>query len=489
MSFVLALDQGTSSSRGIVYDNEGHIRGIGQCQLNSIYPHDGWVEQDPEDIWQTTIKAAREAIVDANIKPRQLSALGITNQRETTLVWDSETGEALANAIVWQDRRTTDICEEIVSDGFENQIACTTGLVVDPYFSATKLAWLLRQSCVRRSVAKGTLRFGTVDSFLIWRLTRGKSHATDATNASRTQLFDIASNIWSEELLEYFKVPTSVLPEVKDTIGEFGIADVKWFGSRIPILGVCGDQQSALIGQACFDTGMSKSTYGTGCFLITNTGAERVNSKAGLLTTIGYRIDGKTTYALEGSIFSAGTSIKWLRDKLHLIEDAAESEAAARRINGDTAGVAVVPAFTGLGAPHWKPDARGLISGLSLDSGIDEIVTATLKSVAHQTVDLFDVMRDEGFAPGTVRVDGGMAQNSWFCQFLADVSDLRVDRPRSTETTAFGAAMLALIGCGEVSSLEYVKSIWQCEHSFHPSMPAAAREGSLTEWQNALARV
>lgn len=489
MTFVLALDQGTSSSRGIIYDSEGRIRGMGQYPLVSSFPHDGWVEQDPEDIWQTTIQAARDAIVAANIKPRELNAIGITNQRETTLIWDAATGESLASAIVWQDRRTTDICDEVVDDGFDDRIKSKTGLVVDPYFSSTKLAWLLRQPSIRGIANSGNLRFGTVDSFLIWRLTRGKSHFTDATNASRTQLFDIDSNNWSEELLEYFNIPQTVLPEVNDNVAEFGIADIKWLGARIPILGVCGDQQSALIGQACFDTGMTKSTYGTGCFLITNTGAERINSNSGLLTTVGYRTEGRTTYALEGSIFNAGTSIKWLRDKLNLIEDASETEAAARRINGNTQGVVVVPAFTGLGAPHWKPDARGLICGLTLDTGIDEIVTATLKSIAHQTVDLINSMASDGVPLKAIRVDGGMVQNDWFCQYLANVSALRVDRPESTETTAFGAAMLALVGCGELSGLESVDSLWQHDHAFLSSMPVEERRSAEYEWQNALARV
>ena len=489
MTYVLALDQGTSSSRAVVYDGDAQPLGIGQYELESTFPHDGWVEQNPEHIWQTTITAARDAIRSAGIKPREIAALGITNQRETTLVWDAETGSPLHDAIVWQDRRTVDICDKLVSDGLESRINELTGLVVDPYFSSTKLSWLLQQPDIRARANAGELRFGTVDSFLIWRLTRGQSHVTDATNASRTQLFDINRNEWADELLQPLGIPESVLPEVKDCASEFGIADAKWLGQRIPILGVAGDQQSALIGQACFKVGMTKSTYGTGCFLITNTGDVRVDSNSGLLTTIGYRMGGETTYALEGSIFNAGTSIKWLRDKLHLIKDAEESEAAARRVNGDTGGVVVVPAFTGLGAPHWKPHARGLITGLTLDTGADEIVTATLKSIAHQTADLLDAMEQDDVEIDTIRIDGGMANNDWFCKYLADASNYQVDRPVNIETTVTGAALLALIALGELSGLEAAEQLWQADDVFEPTLSAELRAQSNALWRQAIDRV
>ena len=399
MSLILAIDQGTSSSRGIVFDigtdafdraagGRVSIRGEAQRTFDSIFPHDGWVEQDPEVIWQTTLDACRAAIANAGIEGRDISAIGITNQRETTLVWDKQTGQCVYNAIVWQDRRTAERCEQMQRDGMQRTVSAKTGLVLDPYFSGTKLAWLLdERPGLRQRVAGGELCFGTVDTFLLWRLTKGQSHLTDATNASRTLLFDIGKQRWDPELLEYLNIEATLLPEVCDSAHDFGIADAEWFGAAIPITGIAGDQQAALIGQGALDGGMCKSTCGTGCFVMTNTGATQLDSDHGLLATVGCRLDGKVTYALEGSIFTAGTAVKWLRDKLQFIGDAAETEALARSTGGDSGGVYLVPAFTGLGAPHWNPHVRGTITGLTLDSTRAQIVTATLQSVVFQTAE------------------------------------------------------------------------------------------------------
>ncbi|MXY56930.1 MAG: glycerol kinase GlpK [Gammaproteobacteria bacterium] len=491
VSYLLAIDQGTSSSRAIVFDAEGRVAASAQRPFDQVFPQDGWVEQDPEALWQSTLAAAREAIAASGVAASSVAAIGIANQRETTLVWDAATGEVAGNAIVWQDRRTAERCERARGEGMEPELVDITGLLIDPYFSSTKLEWLLAQDDLARRARAGEIRFGTVDSFLIWRLTKGARHVTDATNASRTQLFDIGRQVWSERLLDYFDVPVSVLPEVQDCVGELGIADAQWFGAAIPICGVAGDQQAALIGQACFAPGLTKSTYGTGCFLIANTGRERVRSRARLLTTVGYRIAGDPCYAVEGSIFNAGVAIKWLRDKAGLIETAAETEAVARRIGGDTGGVYVVPAFTGLGAPHWRPDARGLVTGLTLDTGADEIVTATLKSVAFQTADLLAAADADGVPVKALRVDGGMVANDWFCQFLADVTDLEVARPDNAETTVVGAGLLAAVGAGMYADLESAAASWQLDRpdrTFTPHATRAARSAWLGGWHAAVQR-
>jgi glycerol kinase len=493
MSRIMAIDQGTSSSRAIVFDLEGRVVGVGQQDFDSSYPADGWVEQDPEVLWRTTLEAGRAALraakANAGVDAAAVTAIGITNQRETTLLWDRRTGEAVHPAIVWQDRRTADRCDAIRRDGLEDLVARETGLVVDPYFSATKLAWLLDQvPSARERAEAGELCFGTVDSYLIWRLTGGAVHATDATNASRTMLFDIARQRWSPELLDYLEIPRALLPEVRDCAGDFGVAEAAWFGAEIPVLGVAGDQQAALIGQGCVSAGMTKSTYGTGCFAMTHTGERLLRSRNRLLGTVAYRLDGATSYALEGSIFSAGVAIKWLRDRLGLIDDAAETEAAARRTGGDTGGVYVVPAFTGLGAPHWNPDARGTIVGLTLDSDRDDLVTATLCSVAYQTEELLAAMAADGAAVERVRVDGGMVVNDWLCQFLADIVARPVDRPEVTETTALGAAMLAALGAGLVSSLEEAAGLWRLQRTFAPAMSEVQRQRLLTGWRRAVAR-
>ena len=488
MNYILAIDQGTSSSRAIVFDDVGNPVGEGSCPFDQIFPRDGWVEQDSEVIWNTTLKAARNAIASSPVEAAGIAAIGITNQRETTLLWDAESGEALHNAIVWQDRRTAERCVQMQSDGMARTVNDVTGLVIDPYFSSTKVEWLLRDPEAQRLARADRLRFGTVDTFLVWRLTGGRSHATDATNAARTQLFDITRHVWSDILLDYFGIPASLLPEVKDSIADYGRAEARWFGAEIPIFGIAGDQQAALIGQGCISPGMAKSTYGSGCFVMVNTGTKRVDSTSGLLTTIGYRVNGRTTFATEGSIFSAGVAVKWLRDKLGFIENAAETAEIARKTGGDTNGVYVVPAFTGLGAPHWRPDARGVISGLTLDSGVDEIVTATLSSIAFQTMDLFNAFRSDGIEPQRMRIDGGMVQNDWFCQFLSDVTELDLERPKHTETTALGAGFLAAIGAGLINDLEEASRHWTIDRRFSPVMEDVDRSARVDGWRRAVSQ-
>ena len=488
MKYVLAIDQGTSSSRAIVFDDAGNPVGEGSCPFDQIFPHDGWVEQDPEVIWSTTLKAARDAIASSPVEAAGIDAIGITNQRETTLLWDAESGQPVHSAIVWQDRRTAERCVQMQSDGMATTISQITGLVIDPYFSSTKVEWLLRQPDTQRLARAGRLRFGTVDSFLVWRLTGGRTHATDATNAARTQLFDITRQDWSDILLDYFEIPASLLPEVKDCVADYGRSEAQWFGAEIPIVGIAGDQHAALIGQGCISSGMVKSTYGTGCFVMANTGTKRVDSTTGLLTTVGYRINGRTTFAMEGSIFSAGVAVKWLRDKLGFIENAAETGEIAKNADGNTNGVYVVPAFTGLGAPHWRSDARGVISGLTLDSGVDEIVTATLSSIAFQTMDLFNAFRSDGVEPCRVRIDGGMVQNDWFCQFLSDVTELVLERPKVTETTALGAGFLAAIGAGLINGLENASNHWAIERRFSPVMKEEVRSERVAGWNRAVSQ-
>ena len=488
MPYVLAVDQGTSSSRAIVFDVSGAVVGVGQRDLDSTFPADGWVEQDPEVIWRTTVDAVHDALAASGVAAGDIAAMGIANQRETTVVWDAQTGQAIHPAIVWQDRRTADRCADMVGEGVEAGIRDVTGLVVDPYFSSTKLAWLLERDGVRAAARVGRLCFGTIDSFLIWRFTGGQRHCTDATNASRTQLYDIAHHAWSDTLLDYFDIPVALLPEVKDCVDDFGVCDASHFGAAIPIRGVAGDQQAALVGQGCLRPGMTKSTYGTGCFLMTNTGAAKLASDARLLTTVGYRLGGETTFALEGSIFVAGVAVKWLRDRLGLIETAAETEAIARRIGGDTHGVHVVPAFTGLGAPHWRADVRGAITGLTLDDGRDEIVTATLKSVGFQTADLVAAIAADGVSVETLRVDGGMVANDWFCQFLADVLDVAVERTPLPETTALGAAALAAVGAGLVEDTAAMTAA-EGERRFLPAVAPRTRTDWLDGWHAAVERL
>jgi len=487
--FLLAIDQGTSSSRTVIYDHSVAAVGSAQQEFPQIYPQPGWVEHDPEAIWQSVQDVTRQAMQKAAATAADISAIGITNQRETTLIWDRDSGECIHNAIVWQDRRTASRCEQLKADGVEPLVIEKTGLRLDPYFSATKIAWMLDNvQGARERAATGKLAFGTVDCFLLWRLTGGQVHATDATNASRTMLFNIHTQQWDEELLELFDIPGELMPEVRDCAADFGESDDATLGGAAPILGIAGDQQAALIGQAGFDKGTTKSTYGTGCFVIANTGDEALVSENKLLTTVASRVDGQVTFGLEGSVFVAGSAMQWLRDELGIIESAQQSEqiAAATGIVDD---VYVVPAFAGLGAPYWDAQARGAILGLSRGSGRDEIVTATLQAVAFQTRDLIDAMSEDGIFPSTIRVDGGMVANGWFLQFLADILDIPVERPVNVESTVLGAAYLAALQGGVIESRDQIAGLWQRDALFEPDMTDERREQLMTGWAQAVARV
>ena len=486
---LLGIDQGTSSSRAVVFDHRLHPVASAQQEFAQSYPKPGWVEHDPEAIWDSTLAVARRALADSGLAARDFAGVGITNQRETTLVWDRETGRPVYPAIVWQDRRTADYCRRLQKDGVEQAVRERTGLLIDPYFSATKLAWILDSLDGARTLAEaGRLAFGTVDSFLVWRLTKGRVHATDATNACRTMLFNIHTQQWDEELLRILKIPRSLLPEVKDCAAEFGATDESVLGAALPIRGVAGDQQAALVGQAGFEPGMTKATFGTGCFVITNTGPQPVPSCNKLLTTVACRLGGRVTYAIEGSIFVAGSAVKWLRDDLKLIETAAETEAIATE-TGIVEHVHVVPAFAGLGAPWWDPDARGAILGLTRDSGIAQIVTATLQAVAYQANDLVEAMRDDGIAPKVIRVDGGMAANAWLLQFLADILGITVERPHNIESTVTGAAALAGLQGGVFASVGDIADRWRPDAAFEPRMAERLRGRLCAGWRAAIARV
>ncbi len=489
--FILAIDQGTTSTRALVFDDAQVVRGSAQQEFPQHYPSSGWVEHDPEDIWRTTLDTARGALAKAGIEARDVAALGITNQRETTLVWDRRTGKPIHNAIVWQDRRTADFCARLKQAGAEPLVTAKTGLLLDPYFSGTKIAWMLDRVEGARALAEaGHLAFGTVDSFLLWRLTGGRVHATDATNASRTLLYDIHRGDWDDELLKLIGVPRKMLPEVKDSSGDFGTTDAWLFGAPIAIRGVAGDQQAATVGQACFEPGMVKSTYGTGCFAVLNTGTEAVASKNKLLTTIAYRLDGRTTYALEGSIFIAGAAVQWLRDGLKLIERADQSGALAADADPGQE-VILVPAFTGLGAPHWDAEARGALFGLTRATGPRELARAALEAVAFQTLDLIEAMRRDwpGGGSGTVlRVDGGMVASDWTMQRLADILDAPVDRPAVLETTALGAGWLAGRAAGTWPDTEEFAKSWKRDRRFQPQMEPSARERKIAAWRDAVRR-
>ena len=487
--FLLAIDQGTSSSRAVVYDHATRVLASEQQEFGQIYPHPGWVEHDPEAIWKSVQTVTTKAMRLADARAADVTAIGITNQRETTVLWDRVTGECVYNAIVWQDRRTAEFCRALKADGVEELVSRKTGLRLDPYFSATKLAWILDNVEGARARAEaGKLAFGTIDCFLLWRLTKGQSHATDASNASRTLLYNIHSQEWDEELLRIFKIPASLLPEVKDCAASFGVATDDSVGGSIPIMGMAGDQQAALIGQAGFEPGMTKSTYGTGCFVIANTGSKALQSQNQLLTTVAMRLNGEVTYGLEGSVFVAGSAIQWLRDEMRLIESAHETEAIAES-TGVVDDVIVVPAFAGLGAPYWDPDARGAVLGLTRGSNLERVVTATLQSVAFQTHDLIRAMAHDGISPAVIRVDGGMVTNDWFLQFLADVLDTPVERPANVESTVLGAAYLAAFGAGVLQSQAQIAEYWQCESRFEPAMSRDRREGLLNGWQAAVNRV
>lgn len=487
--YILAVDQGTTSSRAILFNREGHSVHSAQEEFPQYFPNDGWIEHDPADIWQTVERTFQKVLSKIDTCNDEVRAIGITNQRETTLIWDRKTGKPLYKAIVWQDRRTSEYCQQLKSKGLEPLISEKTGLLIDPYFSATKIRWILDNiDGARARAERGELAFGTVDSYLLWQLTGGKEHRTDATNASRTMLFNIHTQEWDEDLLTLFNIPRALLPEVMDSSDNFGVTDKDIMGVEIPILGMAGDQQAALFGQACFREGMAKSTYGTGCFMIVNTGDIPLKSKSRLLSTVAYRLNGKVTYALEGSIFIAGATVQWLRDGLKLINDAGDTEPLARQTPVDH-GVYLVPAFTGLGAPYWDPNARGAIFGLTRDTGIKEIVTAGLQSVCYQTKDLQKAMENDGERPIALRVDGGMVANNWVMQFLADILGATVDRPQVAETTALGAAYLAGLKVGIYNSLEELEAMWQREKRFEPQFDKSTRDGLYDGWQNAVRRV
>ncbi len=490
-SLILAIDQGTTSTRAMVFDRTGEPRAVAQQEFTQHYPKDGWVEHDAEEIWKTTLSVCRKALKKVEAENAgNVACIGITNQRETTVIWDRETGKPIHNAIVWQDRRTADTCRELKETGFEEKVTQATGLLLDPYFSATKIAWILDHvDGAREAAERGRLAFGTTDCFLLWRMTGGQVHATDATNASRTLLFNIHDQVWDDELLERFRVPRAMMPEVRDCASTYGECDREVLGQSIRITGIAGDQQAAAIGQACFSPGMIKSTYGTGCFVVLNTGSEAVASKNRMLTTVAYRIDGHVSYALEGSIFIAGAAVQWLRDGLKLIKSAADTEALAAGLESNR-GVYLVPAFTGLGAPYWNPHARGAVFGLTRNSGPADLARAALESVCYQTLDLIEAMRNDlGGALEALRVDGGMVVNDWVMQFLSDVTALRVDRPRVTETTALGAAYLAGLGAGIFDSLEDIAHHWQLERRFTPQIGESDRKVLVDGWRRAVEKV
>ncbi|MEI2808436.1 glycerol kinase GlpK [Albidovulum sp.] len=489
MTHVLAIDQGTTSSRAILFDGAMTVAAVAQEEFRQHFPASGWVEHDPTDLWSSVAATTRASIEKARIAPKDIAAIGITNQRETTLVWDRKTGEPIHRAIVWQDRRTADLCRRLKAEGHEKMVAERTGLLLDPYFSGTKLAWILDNVEGARARAEaGRLLFGTVDCFLIWKLTAGRVHATDATNAARTLIYNIHKGEWDADILRLLNIPAAMLPEVRDCAADFGMTRPDLFGREIPILGVAGDQQAATIGQACFAPGMMKSTYGTGCFALLNTGAEPVASKNRLLTTIAYQFGGKPTYALEGSIFVAGAVVQWLRDGLKIIRNAAETQGLAEAAD-PAQEVVLVPAFTGLGAPYWRPDCRGAVFGLTRNSGPAEFARAALESVGYQTRDLMEAMRaDRGTASGGVlRVDGGMTASDWTMQFLADIIGAPVDRPRVTETTALGAAWLAGSRAGVYPDAEGFARAWALDRRFEPEMTEELRAAKYARWTRAVA--
>lgn len=486
MRYLVAIDQGTTSSRAMLFDEQGMQCGVAQQEFTQYFPDDGWVEHDAEEIWTSTLGVLRTLLQEHNLTHRDLIAIGITNQRETTVVWDRATGEPVHRAIVWQDRRTADWCEEQASTEFTVQVTERTGLLVDPYFSATKLAWLLDHvEGLRDRAVRGEVAFGTIDAYLLYRLTGGRVHRTDATNASRTMLYDIHRGAWDEDILATLDIPLAMMPEVCDCAFEFGETASDLLGGPVPIRGMAGDQQAALIGQGCFQTGDIKSTYGTGCFVIVNTGQEVLRSENRMLSTVAYQLDGQTTYGLEGSIFVAGAAVQWLRDQVHLIDSASDTESLV----SDAGGVYLVPAFTGLGAPYWDPNARGALIGLTRDSGVSEIVTATLQSVGYQTRDLIDAMVADGVVVSTIRVDGGMVVNNWVVQFVADILGKSVQRPVVTETTALGAALLAGLQSGVFKDLTALSDLWKLDRSFTPEMPREGAEKLYKGWQDAVRRV
>ena len=485
-NFILSIDQGTTSTRSILFDLKGKPVFVSQKEFKQYYPKDGWVEHNPEEIWVTTKKVIKE-IINKNKKIKgNILTIGITNQRETTLLWDSKTGKCIYNAIVWQDRRTTNLCNKLKKKGLENLIKSRTGLLLDPYFSATKIKWIIKNiPSAKKLLKKNRLLFGTIDTYLIWKLTKGKIHATDSTNASRTMLFNIKKNCWDKKILKLLKIPESILPNVKNSADNFGFTDKSITKKSYPINGVIGDQQAATVGQSCFQKGSTKITFGTGAFIIMNTGNNKINSKNKLLSTICYRINNRTTFALEGSIFIAGASVQWLRDKLKIIKSAKITEKISKKqINNNN--VYLVPAFTGLGAPYWKPNVRGILTGLTRDTGRNEIIRATLESVAYQTSDLLNAMKKDGLKPSVIKVDGGMANNYWFIQFLTDILNIKALKPKVCETTSLGAAVMAGYYIGVYKSLSDITRNWRFDKKFVPKIVHKNRLKLLNGWHQAI---
>ena len=484
--FLVAIDQGTTSSRAILFSLSGKPIYTSQKEFTQYFPKDGWVEHNPNEIWSTVRKVLSDVIVKSKKLKGKILSIGITNQRETTILWNKKTGKPIYNAIVWQDRRTQQYCKKLKKKNYENNFRKKTGLFIDPYFSATKIKWILENVKDSKKLLKSNnLLFGTVDTFLIWKLTKGKKHLTDASNASRTMLYNINNNKWDKEILKKLNIPENILPKIKNSADNFGFTDKKVVGKEISITAVLGDQQAAAVGQTCFEKGSIKSTYGTGAFIIMNTGSKKIYSKNKLLTTVCYRLNGKITYALEGSIFIAGAGVQWLRDKVKLINNAYETEKIARsKKNND--GVYIVPAFSGMGAPYWRPDARGLITGLTRNSDWKSLVRAVVESVAYQSYDLFNSMRKDGLKPKIVKVDGGMVANNWFSQFLSDIINLNVIRPKVLETTALGAALFAGYQIGEFKTLNDIKLIWKKDRVFSPKLNKSKRNNLLQGWKLAI---
>ena len=486
--FIISIDQGTTSSRAILFNIKGRPVYSSQKEFTQYFPKSGWVEHNPEEIWNTTKKTLKDVINKSKRLNGSVLAIGITNQRETTVLWDKKTGRTVYNAIVWQDRRQAEFCKKLKKQNKETLIFNKTGLPIDSYFSGTKIKWILDNvPKAKKLMNKKQLLFGTIDSFLIWRLTKGKVHATDATNASRTMIYNISTNKWDDTILKILKIQKHILPEVKNCSDDFGFTHPSITGKAIPITGVVGDQQSASIGQCCFDPGSLKSTYGTGAFVLLNTGSKKIYSKNRLLTTIAYRIKGKTTYAMEGSIFIAGAGVQWLRDRMKFFKKASETEKIIKSLKNNK-DVYLVPAFTGMGAPYWNQNARGVLSGLTRDTGPKEIIRSTVESVAYQTHDLFEAMKHDGLRPKIVKVDGGMVMNNWFAQFLSDVVNVKVLRPKVHETTALGAAFMAGLKIGTYKSLKDISKNWSLDRKFLPKMKKNSRNVLLSGWTRAIKR-
>ena len=484
--FLVAIDQGTTSTRCILFSTKGKIIFTSQFEFKQHFPKNGWVEHDPNEIWTTTLKSIKKVLFKASKLKGKILSIGITNQRETTILWNKKSGKPIYNAIVWQDRRTEKYCNNLKKKKYEKIIRKKTGLLIDPYFSATKIKWILENTKNSKKLLKSdNLLFGTVDTYLIWKLTGGKKHLTEATNASRTMLYNLNNNKWDNEIIKILKIPKNILPEVRNSADDFGITDKKIIGQEIPISAVLGDQQAAAVGQACFEKGSTKSTFGTGAFVIMNTGFQKIMSKNKLITTICYRLNNKNTFALEGSIFIAGAGIQWVRDKIKLINNASDTEKIVRSLNSND-GIYLVPAFSGMGAPYWKPDARGLISGLTRNSDWRNLVRATVESVAYQTNDLFNAMKKDGLKPSVVKIDGGMVSNDWFTQFLSDIIDLKVSRPKIQETTALGAALLAGYSIGFFKSLDEIKFLWKKDKDFKPKINQNERNDLIKGWNLAI---